>query len=56
MRRVGVSAGRRGGGEAGRRRGGEAERRVGLVFSGEAAIQDSPGRSPRNCNKTGDQR
>jgi hypothetical protein len=28
--------------------------RVGFVFSGEAALQDSLGRSPRNCNKTGD--
>jgi hypothetical protein len=28
---------------------------VGFVFSGEAEIQDSLGRSPRNRNKTGDQ-
>jgi hypothetical protein len=32
-----------------------AKRRLGFVFSGEAEIQDSLERSPRNCNKTGDQ-
>jgi hypothetical protein len=33
-----------------------AYRRVGFVFSGEAEIQDSLGRSPRNRNIIGDQR